>query len=623
MIGNKLHSMLSPRPGSSGRWWFFRLGSTALVVLGLMGCGPAGESAVPGGEPSASPASKSRPPAGQGPEAEPWFSDETASSGLDFVHFNGMSGDLLLAEITCGGGALLDFDGDGDLDAYLLQGRLLGEGKTLEEASSPPAYPLPLRDRLYRNDSQPAADGSRRLRFTDVSEELSPPSEAYGCGAAVADYDGDGWSDLYLANLGPNRLLRNRGGRFEDVTEAAGVGDSRSGVTATFFDFDGDGWLDLFVGNNVRFDNSGATVCHSLTGAPDYCGPGAYPAQADLLLRNRGDGSFEDVTASSGLGGARPAPTLGAVAADFDGDGRPDLYVANDGQPNHLWINHGDGTFEDRALLAGSAVNGSGASEASMGVAVADYDGDGDEDIFLSHLIKETNTLYRNDGSGYFEDHTRAARLAAASLPFTSFGAGWLDFDGDGWLDLLVVSGAVTQIPALVQARDPFPLHQTNQLFRSNGVREGVVTFAEATARAGTAFQTSEVSRGAAFGDLDDDGDVDALIINNGGPARLLVNRRGSSKAWLGLRLVAGDPPRDALLARASVETEDGRRLWRRVHTDGSFSSASDPRILFGLGQATEPATVLVIWPDGLEEIFRDLPLRRYSVLHRGRGEPR
>ncbi|MCB1036082.1 MAG: VCBS repeat-containing protein, partial [Acidobacteria bacterium] len=388
------------------------------------------------------------------------------------MHFNGRSGDLLLAEITCGGGAVLDFDGDGDLDLYLLQGRMLRPGKTVADSPVPAAYPPPLTDRLYRNEI--AEHG--QLGWKDVTAGLGADTSRYGCAAATGDYDGDGRPDLYLANLGVNQLLQNLGGgRFEDVTLVAGVGDGGSGVVALFADFDGDGHLDLFVGNNMAFDLTGSVICRSLTGAKDYCGPGAYPSQPDRLYRNRGDGSFEDVTASSGLGAAPSLPTLGAVAGDFNGDGREDLYVANDGQPNRLWINLGDGRFEDQGLLSGSAVNGRGAAEASMGVAAGDYDGDGDPDIFSAHLVKETSTLYRNEGGGQFRDLTAESRLGSPSLPFTAFGTGWLDYDNDGWLDLLVVNGAVTLVPELVEAGDPFPLHQRNQLFHNQGSgREGV-----------------------------------------------------------------------------------------------------------------------------------------------------
>ncbi len=553
------------------------------------------------------------------------FADPVGDRGLDFVHFNGRSGELLLAEITCGGGAVLDIDDDGDLDLYLLQGRMLGPGKTLRDSIVRPKHEGPLTDRLYRNDLEPGeGDSGRGGRWTDITADLGFKPSRYGCAAAAGDYDGDGRIDLYLANLGPNQLLRNLGGgRFEDVTAVAGVGDEGSGVVALFFDYDRDGVLDLFVGNNMAFDLSGKVVCRSLTGARDYCGPGAYPSQPDRLYRGRGDGTFEDVTAASGLGSALPVPTLGAVSGDFNGDGWADLYVANDGQPNRLWIQREGGRFEDRALLSGVAVNGSGAAEASMGVAAGDFDGDGDADLFLTHLIKETNTLYRNDGGALFRDLTARVELAAASLPFTSFGTGWLDFDNDGWLDLFVANGAVTQVPALVEAKDPFPLHQRNQLFRNGGEVDGSIRFRELpAAEAGLPFERSEVSRGAIFGDLDNDGDPDVVVLNNAGPARILLNQVGSRAPWVGLRLTVGSPPRDALGATVRLLRQGSPDLWRRLATDGSYGVANDPRILFGLSGGDRLKALYVDWPDGTQEEFAAPAVGRYTTIHQGSGVP-
>ncbi len=584
------------------------------------------------------------------------FVDRSLDTGLDFVQFNGMSGELYLQEITCGGGALADLDNDGDLDAYLLQGHMVGD-HDLDQALVPPKHPTPLTDRLYRNDLEPGGS----LRFTDVSEALGEAGSGYGCGVAAGDVDNDGWTDLYVMNVGPNRLLRNLGPgtdggfRFADVTAAAAVGDEGTGVTAVLFDPDRDGDLDLFVGNNVAFDNSGRTVCRSLSGAPDYCGPGAYPSQADRFYRNLGNGRydgprddgprddgprFEDAAEASGIASAPPRPTLGAVAADFDGDGWQDLYVANDGEPNNLWRNLGGSGFSDEAMLAGCAVNADGAAEASMGVAAGDFDSDGDVDLLLTHLIKETNTLYRNDGYGNFDDVTSSAGLGAASLSYTSFGTGFFDYDNDGWLDLLVVSGAVTILPELAAAGDLFPLHQRNQLFRNLGGAGhpggGAVRFEEVTELAGAAFELSEVGRGAAFGDVDNDGDVDVMVVNNGGPVRLLVNREGEKRQWIGVRLVgAGNPGRDMAGARAAVLRAGEPVLWRRASTDGSYSSAGDPRIVFGLGDdpgsglpgSGLPAVdgVRVEWPDGREagprvEDFAGLEAGRYHTLRQGEG---
>jgi hypothetical protein len=313
---------------------------------------------------------------------------------------------------------LFDYDHDGDLDVFLLQGAMLGDRLTLADASMPPPDGLPPRHRLFRND---AVATGLPFRFVDSTARLATATMQYGCAAATGDVDNDGWIDLFLANLGTSQLLRNDGGgTLRDMTPASGIEQQGSAVTATFFDYDRDGRLDLFVGNNMTFDNSGATVCRGLTGAPDYCGPGAYPNEPDRLYHNRGNGTFEDVSVLSGLASAPRRPTLGAVAADLDGDGWLDLYVANDRQPNNLWLNQKNGTFRDEALLLGAAVSGYGASQASMGVDAGDFDNDLDLDLFLTHLEKETNTLYRNDGAGGFTDATETVGLAAPSLPYTS-----------------------------------------------------------------------------------------------------------------------------------------------------------------------------------------------------------
>ena len=344
-------------------------------------------------------------PAAAEPAAGSLFSE--SPGGPDFVHFNGMSGELYFPEMMGSGAALFDYDGDGDLDAYLVQGVMLGPGKSLADAVFPPADDTLLADRLYRNDST-SEPGQTRIRFTDVTAASGLRADGYGMGVAAADFDNDGRVDLYVTNFGANQLWRNLGGgRFENVTAAAGVGDKRWSVSAAWIDYDRDGDLDLYVGNYVRYTFDNAKPCRSSTSARDYCSPLVYKPDVDTLYRNDGDGRFTDVSTAAGIrahfGGA-----LGVVAADFDGDGWQDLYVANDGVANQLWINRGDGTFSDEALLAGVGVNMDGSPEASMGVDAADFDGDGDEDLFMTHLARETNTLYVNDGEGWFEDRTLA-----------------------------------------------------------------------------------------------------------------------------------------------------------------------------------------------------------------------
>ncbi len=567
------------------------------------------------------------------PPRKPIFVDRTAEIGLDFVHFNGMSGELYFPEMMGAGGALFDYDNDGDLDLYLVQGRMLGPGKKLEDATFPPdGTPI---DRLFRNDLTRAADGTPSVRFVDVTAKSGLSAGGYGMGVAAADFDNDGWIDLYLTNFGPNQLWRNRGdGTFEDVTEVSRSDDNRWSVPAVAFDYDQDGWIDLFVGNFVDGGFSNHKTCMTRAAIRTYCSPSIFPPWPDKLLRNRGAGKggsgkglrFEDVTARAGIDQAF-GPALGAVAADFDGDGWIDLYVANDGAPNQLWINTesdspeagGIRRFEDQALLAGSAVNRDGRPEASMGVDAADFDGDGDPDLFMTHLTEETNTLYINDGTGMFEDASVSSGLARPSFSLTGFGTGWLDVDNDGRLDLLAVNGAVTVIEELYRQRDPFPLHQLDQLFlqRADG------GFEDAGERGGPAFKVSAVSRGAIVGDLDNDGDPDVVITANAGPARVLFNQVGQDAPWLGLRLIAGVADRDALGARAALYRPGRPAVWRRVEAGGSYASARDPRLLFGLGDGPTSGDVRVHWPGGAVEEWKGLEAGRYHTLRQGSGRGR
>ncbi len=546
----------------------------------------------------------------------PRFEDVAEASGVEFTHVNGAAGDFWYPELIGSGVAVLDYDGDGDLDIYLVQG---AERLALDRGrSAPAARPA---SKLLRNDlDRPGG----RLRFTDVTTQAGVGLYAYGMGTAVGDYDNDGDLDLYVTAYGDNVLYRNDGnGRFTDVTAAANANDPRWSTSAAFVDYDRDGWLDLFVGNYVDFTPDGNKPCFEPAGARDYCGPTAYRPIPDRLLRNKGDGTFEDVSERAGITRAF-GNALGVGIGDYDADGWPDIYVANDATPNQLWINKHDGTFEDFGVLSGTAYNAAGRPEGSMGVASADYDRDGDEDLVVSNLTGETFVLYENDGTGSFEDRRAAVGLAAPTATMTGFGADWFDADNDGWLDLFIANGAVNLIPA--QRGQPVPFRQRNQLFVAGphpgtrppapGSRVGV-RLTEVTAQAGPGLELLEVSRGAAFGDLDLDGRVDIVVTNNGGPARVLRNTSVTTNHWVRLRLAQPAANRFALGAAARIDLPGAPPIVRRVRSGGSYLSSSDLRLHIGLGRHEAPLDVLVTWPDGTQQRVPGLAVDREHTITR------
>jgi hypothetical protein len=544
-----------------------------------------------------------RPPAA----AEPLFVESAAATGLAFTHANGAIGQYYMAEQMGAGVALFDYDNDGDLDVLLLQG-----GSLDAAGGSPNARPG---NRLFRNDLQAGAGDRRTLKFTDVTERAGIAWRQYAMGAAVGDHDNDGDLDLFLTAFGPDALFRNNGdGTFTDVTAEAGVSDPLWSTSAAFVDYDGDRDLDLFVANYLDFTVADNKICADPLGARDYCSPRSYRPVPDRLYRNEGSGRFANVTDSSRIVTADGAG-LGVASGDYNGDGWLDLFVANDATNNQLWINRRDGTFVDEGLLSGTAVNAAGNPEGSMGIASGDVDADGDEDLFVTNIIGETFVLYRNDGKGSFEDVRAAWGLAQPTAAFTGFGTNWIDYDNDGWLDLFITNGAVNVVAA--QRGQPNPFRMKNQLFQNTGRGR----FLETSASAGPAFDRAEVGRGAAFGDVDNDGDTDIVVTNNGGPVRLLLNQAAAGQHWLQVGLEQAGGNRFGVGAWIGVERAGRPTLFRRVRTDGSYLSASDIRAHFGLGGSRAVDGVVVQWPDGHRERWRDVAVDRAVTLRRGDGK--
>jgi len=593
---------------------FVRTAIAMAIAIATLACAPDRNANTTASGAGSSPSAEASRPA----VTEPFIAPADRA-GLDFVHFNGMIGELYYPESMAGGVGLADIDNDGDLDVYLPQGHLLGPpGTKPERALRPLPEGHPSGDRLFRNELKTRADGSVELRFTDVTDASGITGPEYGMGVATGDIDNDGWVDLYVTNWGPDRLWRNQGdGTFKDITRSAGIDNLEWGTSAVFVDFDRDGWLDLYVANYVIYSYRLTQVCSSATGLDDYCGPLSYEPQADRLYRNRGNGKFEDISRRAGIS-TLSGNGLGVVTTDANSDGWLDLYVGNDSTANRLWVNNGDGTFVDGALLAGCALNRDGKPEGTMGVAAIDIDGDGDEDLVTSHIRQETNTLYVNRGTGTYDDHTVESGVGTASWSFTTYAALFLDYDNDSHPDLLHVNGAMTlnENETAARAGDPYPMNQPNRLLRGAG--RGV--FEDVTADAGPALAIEEAGRGAAIGDLDNDGDLDVIIVNSSQRVRLLINATGQDRPWLGLRLV-GPSGRDMLGASAEVLLADETTIFRRVRSDGSYCSANDPRILIGLDGRAEVDRIRVTWPGGARESWPSPELLQYTTLRRGEGE--
>ncbi len=515
-------------------------------------------------------------PSGGEPPTEPaWFEDVTDKLGISFTHDPGpLDGKYPMPQIVGSGCALFDMDGDGRLDAYLVNN------------GGPKGRP----NCVYRQ----RPDGT----FEDVSAGSGLDVAGYGMGVAVGDVDGDGRPDVLLTEYGGVRLFRNLGGgKFRDVTRDAGLDNPAWGASAAFLDYDRDGRLDLVITNYVDYDPSWS--CTSPAGVTDYCNPSVFAGRVSRLYHNLGDWKFEDVTLNSGLGKA-PGPGLGVVCADFDGDGWVDVFVANDGKPNHLWINQKDGTFKEEAAARGVAFNGMGRPEASMGVALGDVDGDGLFDLFVTHLGAEQHTLWKQKPRGLFRDASGPAGLTTPLWRGTGFGATLADFDNDGALDVAVVNGRVSKQPPVAEKLpgDPHwrPYLERNQLFAAAGGK-----FRDRSASEPALCGEPNVGRGLAYGDIDGDGGLDLLVTTAGGRARLLRNATPNRGHWLLVRTLDKDGNRDLLGAEVTV-VAGGKSWTRTVRSADSYLSASDPRAHFGLGGAKDVDRVEVFWPSGKPE---------------------
>jgi hypothetical protein len=520
------------------------------------------------------------------------FVDVTSPAGIKWGAKQLAPGLRYLIETMGGGGGFLDYNNDGLLDIYLVSYAQTDAGGRS-------------RDALYRNNG----DGT----FADVTEAAGIDNHMAGMGLASADYNNDGYADIYVTGYGASRLYRNnRDGRFTDVTEKAGVGNKLWGAGAAFFDADADGYLDLFVCNYLDFDPAGKVPCDLFEGRP-YCYISKFKGLAPVLYRNNRDGTFTDVSAKAGLSGHR-AKGLGVVAFDYDGDGRADIFQANDSDPNFLFRNNGDWTFSEVALEAECALDPNGAVRGGMGVDAEDVDGDGHLDLFVTNFSQQTNAFWHNNGDGTFTETTYEMGLGKVSLPMSGFGARFFDYNNDGLVDLFVLNGHPFEpiqkvFPETTYAEPPFLFENTGR-----GMRD-------VAAEHGAALKKRYLGRGLAVGDIDNDGDSDLLLLNAGEPPVLLRNDGGNRNNWLGLRLVGSKSNRDAVGARVSVKVGAARRV-KQMLGGASYLSASDTRLLWGLGSAAKVDEVEVRWPSGTLTKLKDVAPNRYLVVREEEAAP-
>jgi hypothetical protein len=512
------------------------------------------------------------------------FSDVTPSVGIVFKHENSATSSKYLVETMGGGVALLDYDNDGRLDIFFTNGAKIDEAA--REAPIPDKSDTKFWNRLYRQNN----DGS----FSDVTERAGltgMPQNRYGMGIAVGDYDNDGFDDLYVTNYGGNTLYRNRGdGTFADVTKSAGIGAGGWSASAGFFDYDNDGKLDLFVTRYLSWTFQNNRYCgEKKPGFRAYCHPDNYDGVSNLLYHNNGDGTFTDVSSKAGIVNQN-GKGLGVSFADYDGDGFMDVYVANDSVQCFLYHNNGNGTFAEVGLLSGVGFNEEGKTFAGMGVDFADYDNDGRPDIFVTDLSNERYRLFRHNGDGSFRDVTNASGVGGATLAFSGWGTRLFDYDNDGWKDLFVAQGHV--MDTIEQTAPNLKYLQAPLLMRNESGHFTRVV-------AGDVFQRLWAGRGAAFGDLDNDGDTDVVVSNVGQKAILLRNDGGNRRNWIGLRLVGRTSNRDGIGSQVRVVSESGLSQYFTVSTAAGYLSASDKRLIAGLDRDSTAKLIEIRWPSG------------------------
>ena len=525
--------------------------------------------------------------------ADPIFIDATESAGIIFEHTDGRSGLRLFNEFLGSGGGFFDYDGDGDLDIYLVNGAIQING---QKEKTP-------HNVLYRNNG----DGT----FADVTKTARVGSSAYGTGATVGDYDNDGDLDLYVTNFGEDQLYQNNGdGTFSDVTQNAQVGNQKWGTSAAFADVDNDGYLDLYIANYAKYNTKEDIKCDE-RGVHVYCGPHAYPAVHDTLFKNNGDGTFTDVSESYRPADLIPMHGLGVTFGDYDNDSDIDLYVANDQDPNFLFQNDGKGKFLEIALISGVCYNDMGKEEAGMGTDFGDYNNDGQLDLTVSNYQTETNTLYHNHDKDFFIDNTITSGIAEVTHGYLGWGIKFFDYDNDGYQDIFVANGHLMDNITLLEKHVSYP--QQNLLFRNLG--DG--TYANVISKA-DGLSLKKVSRGAAFGDYDNDGDLDILVTNCNQPPDLLMNVVGNRNNWIQIRVVGRKSNRSGIGTKIKVVTSN-QTQYREIQSGGSYLSFHDLRAHFGVGKAEQIDLLEIRWTSGQIDRTERLPVNQRFLAEEGK----